>query len=163
MSSSLVLGTGLALDVIVGKVTEADVLVDPIDGWTAGEPATVSKVVLPFIYLYLTGSFDSLQFLCLKSRNWGKISFPVTPSFILLNSSMPYFFTYVSHLHYQIKGSFGSPGLSGGWVLGGEQNTCHMWDLTRLQYWAYDSVSPRPKFLVLPQTWTIFHKYDIFL
>jgi len=58
------LGTGLALDVIVGKVAEADVLVDPVDG----ELATVLQVVLPFIYLYLTGLFDDLQSLSVSEK-----------------------------------------------------------------------------------------------
>ena len=58
------LGTGLALDVIVGKVAEADVLVDPVDG----KLATVLQVVLPFIYLYLTGLFDDLQSLSVSEK-----------------------------------------------------------------------------------------------
>ena len=58
------LGTGLALDVIVGKVAEADVLVDPVDG----KLATVLQVVLPFIYLYLTGLFDDLQSLSVSGK-----------------------------------------------------------------------------------------------
>lgn len=58
------LGTGLALDVIVGKVAEADVLVDPVDG----ELATVLQVVLPFIYLCLTGLFDDLQSLSVSEK-----------------------------------------------------------------------------------------------
>lgn len=64
LSSSGVLGTGLALDVIVGKVAEADVLVDPADG----KLATVLQVVLPFIYLYLTGLFDNLQSLSVSEK-----------------------------------------------------------------------------------------------
>lgn len=64
LSSSGVLGTGLALDVIVGKVAEADVLVDPADG----KLATVLQVVLPFIYLHLTGLFDNLQSLSVSEK-----------------------------------------------------------------------------------------------
>lgn len=96
MSSCHVLGSVLALDVIVEKEQPKLMCLQTLQ---TSVLATVMKVIFICTKMACLILFN----FCVREVEIKAVSFSITPSPIPLNSSMTYFLKNVSHLHHRIK------------------------------------------------------------